>query len=124
MKLKHVFYFHALFAGFAGLGFLFAPAVMWTTFGTPSESPVMELAGRNNGVFLVLVALTAFFTARSENVPLKRNITLAYVIFSILTFVVYALPLLTGGPSFGSSWVISLVIALAYAYFYFVKPEA
>lgn len=123
MKLKHVFYFHALFAGFAGLGFLFAPAVMWNNFGTPSEGAVMDLAGRNTGVFLVFVALTAFFMARSENSSLKRNITLTYVIFSALTFVVYALPLLTGGPSFGSGWIMSLVIALAYGYFYFVKPE-
>lgn len=124
MKLKHVFYFQTFFGLLPGLGFIFAPAMMWNAWGTPSESAVMDLAGRNTGVFLVTIGLIAFFAARSENAPLRRNLTLAYTIFGTISFVVYALPLLIGGPTFGPAWVMSLVLALAYGYFYFVKPEA
>lgn len=123
MKLKHVFYFQAIFALFPGLGFLFAPAVLWNAWGTPSEGAVMDLAGRNTGVFLVTVALIAFFAARSEATPLRRNLNLAYMIFQALGFIVYALPLVTGGPSFGPAWVMSLALALAFGYFYFFKPQ-
>jgi len=123
MKLKHVFYFQAIFGFLPGLGFLFAPAAMWNAWGTPSEGAVMDLAGRNTGVFLVTVGLIAFFAARSENVPLRRNLTLAYAIFQTIGAVVYVLPLLTGGPSFGPAWIMSLALALAFGYFYFFKPE-
>jgi hypothetical protein len=123
MKLKHVFYFQAIFALLPGLGFLFAPAALWNAWGTPSEGAVMDLAGRNTGVFLVAVALIAFFAARSEASPLRHNLNLAYMIFQAVGFIVYALPLLTGGPSFGPAWVMSLALALAFGYFYFFNPE-
>jgi hypothetical protein len=38
-------------------------------------------------------------------------------------FVIYALPLLTGGVSFGSAWIMSLIFALAFAYFRFIKTS-
>ena len=123
MKLKHVFYFQALFALLPGLGFLFAPAALWNAWGTPSEGAVMDLAGRNTGVFLVTVGLIAFFAARSEATPLRRNLTLAFMILHTLGFIVYALPLVTGGPSFGPAWVMSLALALAFGYFYSFKPQ-
>ncbi len=123
MKLKHVFYLQAFFGFLPGLGFLFAPAVMWNAWGTPSEGAVMDLAGRNTGVFLLTIGLIALFAARSDDSPLRRNINLAYVVLHGVGFVVYVLPLLTGRPSFGSAWIMSLVFALAFAYFRFIKTN-
>ncbi|MBI3166389.1 MAG: hypothetical protein IT309_03230 [Anaerolineales bacterium] len=123
MKLKHVFYLQAFFGFLPGLGFLFAPAVLWNAWGTPSEGAVMDLAGRNTGVFLLTVGLIALFAAQSDDSPLRRNITLAYVVLHGVGFVIYALPLLTGGVSFGSAWIMSLIFALAFAYFRFVKSN-
>jgi hypothetical protein len=107
MKLKHVFYLQAIFGLLAGLGFLFAPAFMWNAWGTPSEGAVMDLAGRNTGVFLLIIGLIAFFAARSEGSALRRNINLAYVVLHAVGLVVYVLPLLSGGPSFGPAWILS-----------------
>ena len=123
MKLKHVFYLQSFFGFLPGLGFLFAPAVLWNAWGTPSEGAVMDLAGRNTGVFLLTVGLIALFAARIDDSPLRRNINLAYVVLHGVGFVVYALPLLIGGPSFGPAWIMSLVFALAFAYFRFIKPN-
>lgn len=124
MKLKHVFYLQAFFGFLPGLGFLFAPAVMWNAWGTPSEGAVMDdLAGRNTGVFLLTVGLIAFFGARSDDSPLRRNISLAYVVLHGVGFVIYALPLLMGGPSFGPAWILSLAFTLTFAYFRFIKTN-
>lgn len=83
----------------------------------------MDLAGRNTGVFLVTVALIAFFAARTEDSPLRRNICLSYFVLHALGFIIYALPLLTGGPTFGPAWIFSLTLTIAFGYFRFLKPK-
>ena len=123
MKLKYLFYFQAVFAFLPGLGFIIAPAAMWNFWGTPSEGAVMDLAGRNTGVFLLFVALVALFAARADDSPLRRNLCVAYFVLHVGGFIIYALPLLMGGPTFGPAWIPSLLLAIAFGYFSFRKPS-
>lgn len=124
MKLKYLFYFQAVFALLPGLGFIFVPAAVWSLWGTPSEGAVMDLAGRNTGVFLLVTSMVAFFAARTEDSPLRRNICLSYFVLHALGLIIYALPLLTGGPTFGPAWIFSLLLTIAFGYFRFLKPSA
>lgn len=123
MRLKYLFYFQAAFALLPGLGFIFAPATVWSAWGTPSQGAVMDLAGRNTGSFLLLVCLIAFFAARTEDSPLRRNICLSYFVLHAVEFFIYALSLLTGGPTYGPAWILSLILAIAFGYFRFLKPS-
>ncbi len=123
MRLKYLFYFQAVFALMPGLGFIFAPAAMWSFWGTPSESAVMDLAGRNTGTLLLFVSLVAFFSAHTDDSPLRPNICLAYFVLHAVGFIVYFLPLLRGGPTFGPAWIFSLLLALAFGFFRFIKPN-
>ncbi len=124
MRLKYLFYFQAVFALLPGLGFIFAPAAMWSFWGTPSQGAVMDLAGRNTGVFLLVTSLVAFFAARTEDSSLRRNICLSYFVLHAAGFIIYVLPLLMGGPTFGPAWVFSLILAIVFGYFRFLKPSA
>ena len=123
MKLKHIFYFQAIFALLPALGFIFTPATLWNAWGTPLTGEVTDLAGRNTGALLLLLCLVAWFAARAESSPLRQNITLAYFVLHAVSFVIYVLPLLNGGPTFGPAWIFSLLLMLAFGYFYFIKRD-
>ena len=124
MKLKFVFYVQAVLAVSSGLGFVLAPAAMWSLWGAPSTDAVMNLAGQNTGVLTLLVGMVAFLAARIDNSPLRRDICLSYFILHVVGFVVHVRPLLTGGFAFGPAWIFSLILALAFGYFRFLKPNA
>ena len=122
MKLKHVFYVPALLSLLTGLGFIIAPAVMWGLWGNPSDGAVMNLAGQNTGDLLLLSGMVAFYAARTDDSPLRRNICLSYFITHVAGFVIHVIPVLTGGPAFGPAWIFSLILGLAFGYFRFLRP--
>ena len=84
----------------------------------------MDLAGRNTGDLLLLVGLVAFLAARTDDSPLRRDICLSYFLLHAVGFVIHVLPLLTGGFAFGPAWIFSLILAIAFGYFRFLKPNA
>lgn len=123
MKLKYLFYFQGVFAVLSALGLIFAPGAMWSLWGLPAGSAEMDLAGRDAGVLVIFVGLVAFFAARADDSPLRRDICLAYFVEYAVSFIVFGLPLLTGGLTLGPAVIFSLILALAFGYFRFIKPN-
>jgi hypothetical protein len=122
MKLKHLFYIQAVVV-LNALGFLFAPAVLLGRFGMAPDAE-LNLAFQNTGGLLLFLSLVAFFAARAEDGPLRRNVRLAFFISHAVLCTVYAFSQMTGGPTFGPILWVHLVFALAFGYFQFIKPQA
>ena len=122
MKLKHLFYIQTI-VFLNAIGFLFAPAALLGRTGIVSN-PELNLAFQNTGGLLLFLGLVAFFAARAEDSPLRRNIRLAFFIAHSVLFAVYAFNHTNGGPTFGPILWVHLVFALAYGYFQFIKPDA
>lgn len=122
MKLKHLFYFQSL-VFLNSLGFIFAPAALLRQFGL---SPTADLivAYRDLGGLLLFVALISWFSARAEDTPFRRKVRLSFFILQSVLFVVSAYNLLVGNPALAPSIWISLVMALAFGYFQFIRPDA
>ena len=59
MKLKYLFYAHAVFAFFSGLSFIFAPAMTWNNWQVANPDSLMNLAGQNTGTMIIFVGLVA-----------------------------------------------------------------
>lgn len=122
MKLKHLFYVQALVV-LNALVFLITPNALLSRIGvTPDDE--LTLAFRNTGGLLLLLALVAWFAARAEDGPLRRNVRLSFLIGHSVLFAVYAITMLTGGPTFGPVIWVHLAFAIAFAYFQFIRPDA
>jgi len=125
MKLKYLFYAHAVFAFFSGLSFIFAPAMTWNNWQVANPDSLMNLAGQNTGTMIIFVGLVALFAARvSEDNPLRNHIRLSMFILAVIGTILHAYALFSGGANFGSSYIFNLVLSLAYGYFQFIKPNA
>ena len=122
MKLKHLFYIQTV-VFLNAIGFLLAPAAVLGRSGIVSNTE-LNLAFQNTGGLLLFLGLVAFFAARAEDSPLRRNVRLAFFIAHSVLFAVYALSQMNGGPTFGPILWVHLVFALAYGYFQFIRPNA
>lgn len=122
MKLKYLFYFQALTV-LNAVGMIFAPSAELSRSGI-SSSAELNLALQNTGGLLLFLSLVAFFAARVEDSPLRRNIRLAFFVVHSVLFALYAFNQMNGGPTFGPILWIHLVFALAFGYFQFINPEA
>jgi cell division protein FtsW (lipid II flippase) len=122
MKLKYLFYFQALTV-LNAMGMIFAPSAELSGAGI-SPSAELNLALQNTGGLLLFLSLVAFFAARAEDSPFRRNIRLCFFIGHLVLFAVYAFNQVNGGPTFGPILWIHLVFALAFGYFQFIKPDA
>ena len=88
MKLKYLFYFQSLVV-LNSLGFIFAPAALLGQFGISPAADVI-VAYRDFGGLLLFVALVAWFAARADDSPFRRNIRLSFFILHSVLLVVSA----------------------------------
>ena len=122
MKVKYLFYIQTI-VFLNAIGFLLAPAAVLGRTGIVSNAE-LNLAFQNTGGLLLFLGLVAFFAARAEDSPLRRNVRLAFFIAHSVLFSVYAFSQMNGGPTFGPILWVHLVFALAYGYFQFIRPNA
>lgn len=122
MKLKHLFYLQSIVV-LNALGFIFVPAALVSRFGISSNAE-LNLAFQNSGGLLLFVALVAWFAARAEDSPFRRNVRLSFFILHSVLFAVYTYNQVTGGPTFGPILWVHLAFALAFGYFQFIRPDA
>jgi hypothetical protein len=122
LKLKYLFYIQTV-VFLNAIGFIFAPAAVLGRVGIVSNAE-LNLAFQNTGGLLLFLGLVAFFAARAEDSPFRRNVRLAFFIAHSVLFTIYAISQVTGGPTFGPILWVHLIFALAFGYFQFIKPDA
>jgi hypothetical protein len=75
------------------------------------------------GVLLLFVALVSWFAARAEDSPFRCSIRLAFFILQAVLFAVSAYNLAVGNPALPPSIWVSLLLARAFMYFQFIRPN-
>ena len=122
MKLKHLFYFNAILLIPGSLALLIVPAVMLGRAGFPADNPEILQLGSNTGGLLLFVGLVAWFAARVEDNPLRRNVRLSFFVMNLVMAVAHFIAFLNGGLI--NAAILHGILALAYGYFQFIKPDA
>ncbi len=122
MKFRTFLMIVAVVAVLYAIGLLLVPGVMDSTYGT-AGSPGEMLSDRLYGSSLLAFAVL-FWLARDFTGASARPIVIAGLVGEVVTFLVTLTGTL-GGIMDATGWsvvVISLLLALGFAYFQFVAP--
>lgn len=122
MKLKHLFYLNFILLVPSVLIALFKPSIMLSGSGLPADNPALLQMLGNTGGLLTFVGLIAWFAARVEDSPLRRNIRLSFFTMNLVMTVIHAVAYLNGGAM--TPLILHGILTLAYGYFQFIKPDA
>jgi hypothetical protein len=125
MKLKHVFYLQAAALLLAGSLWMFAPVMFYKTGGMDISDPGLIVFGRNTGALLYGFMFIAFFAARTEDGPLRRQLRLSFFLLHLISLLMYGVVWFVSHVTFGGGQAIWLhvIFVLGFGYFQFFKPS-
>lgn len=125
MKLKHVFYLQSAALLLAGSLWMFAPAMFYKTGGMDVTDTGLLIFGRNTGALLYGFLFIAFFAARAEDSPLRRQLRLSFFLLHLVSLLMYGALWFVSHVTFGNGQAIWLhvVFGLGFGYFQFFKPN-
>lgn len=126
MNLRNLFRLFAVVHLLGGLLWLLAPKAMPASYGLDIDSYTAFLF-QQLGAMNVAIAILYFLVSGMANSPARQAVTSFAVVLQSLSAVAY-IPALQNGAIPGvvgwSAFAFSLVAALAFGYFRFVRPEA
>jgi hypothetical protein len=123
MTLNNLFGVNSIISFVYGIALLLLPGTMLGLYGVPSSPGAQVVAQLLGGVFLGIGLLNWLVRGVSDSAAL-RAIILSLLVTDALGAVVSVWGTLSGGfNTFGwSAVLVYLVLALGYAYFWFMKP--
>jgi uncharacterized membrane protein YfcA len=125
MKLSNLLIINAIIALIYGIGELLIPATMFSLYGV-THSPSASLMAQYFGLSLIAIGLLVWFARNVTDSKAQRAIILALLISDVIGVIVSVLGTVSGVMSAvgWSAVAIYLLLALGYAYFQFMKPDA
>ena len=123
MKLNYLMIVSAVVYAIFGIAFVLAPGFVLSLYGGMSMEPLTD---HLFGAALIGFAVLNVFARNAKEGEALRSIILANLVFNTIGFIVILLPQLSGVVNAlgWSTVVISLLLALGFAYFQFMKPKA
>ena len=123
MKLRYLLIVSAVVYALFGIGFLLVPGPVLSLYGGMSMEPFTE---NLFGAMLIGFAVLNWFARNATEGPALRAIVLANLVANTLVFILTLLQQLSGFVNAlgWASVVISLLLALGFAYSLFRKPSA
>jgi hypothetical protein len=124
MNLRNLFLFNMFVAIIFSLALLLGPNILLTKFGLkagPSENLVAQLLG----AALVVPGLLSWFAKDFNDHSAQKSVMLSLFLFHAIGFVVALLGQLSGAMK-SPGWIIVtvfLALAMGYGYFLFAKPS-
>ena len=125
MKLRHLFTINIFIAAFFGLGCAIFPELIYWLYGiVPDEAAIWS--ARLLGGSILGFATLMWFGMRTASVEARRAIALALLLQDAVSFIASLFFQLTGQVNLFGWFSLALygVLALAYAYFLVLRPQA
>lgn len=126
MNLRNLFRISGALQLLIGLTWLVAPKVMPGAYGFDIDSYTAFFL-QQLGAMNVATAILFFLVSGMAHSPARQAIVTFFLVEQLLSMVVTLLGMLNGALPATGGWISllsSLVLALAFGYFRFVRPEA
>lgn len=124
MKLRHLFALNIVFAVFFGGSCLFCPRWVFSLYGLASDDAAVWTARLLGGSILGFATLM-WYGQKTTSVDTRRAITVALIVQDVIGFIgSLHFQLTSTVNTFGwLSMALYAFLAVAYAFFLFIKPE-
>jgi hypothetical protein len=122
MNLRNLFRVVAVIGILSGLAFLFAPQAVSVVDLDPFGFYSVQQIGASNIAFAVLL----FLVSGMESSPARQAAATAIMLQQLLSGILNLVAVLGGSIPSGAGWigaVLNFMIALAFGYFRFIRPE-
>ncbi len=126
MNLRNLFRVTAVLTIITGLVWLLAPEAMAASYGLNLD-PYGAYLVQIIGTFNTALAVLAFLASRMTHSPARQAIVTTFLVQQALSLLVNLIATLGGVLPGSAGWTavaFNLVLALAFGYFRFVRPEA
>lgn len=126
MYLRWLFYVNGVLAILFGLGFLFVPDAVASSYGTRADATTIVVA-RYWSAWLIPIGYVSWMAARMSGSPLKLHLTRAFEFIGIINVIVSVLALSSGTVNTAGgifNLVLSAVFAVGFGYYGWAKPQA
>jgi len=122
MNLRNLFRVVAVIAILSGLGYLFAPQAASVVDLDPYGLYFLQQIGASN----IAIAVLLFLVSGMESSPARQAVVTAMIVQGFLEGILNLVAVLGGSIPSGAGWigaVLNFMIALAFGYFRFIRPE-
>ena len=122
MNLRNLFRVGAVISILSGLGYLFAPQAASVVDLDPYGLYFLQQIGASN----IAIAVLLFLVSGMESSPARQAVVTAMIVQGFLEGILNLVAVLGGSIPSGAGWigaVLNFMIALAFGYFRFIRPE-
>lgn len=122
MNLRNLFRVVAVIGILSGLGFLFAPQAASVVDLDPYGLYFLQQIGASN----IAIAILLFLVSGMESSPARQAVVTAMIVQQFVDGILNLVAVLGGSIPSGAGWigaVLNFMIALAFGYFRFIRPE-
>ena len=122
MNLRNLFRVGAVISILSGLGYLFAPQAASVVDLDPYGLYFLQQIGASNLAIAVLLLLVSGM----ESSPARQAVVTAMIVLGFVEGILNLVAVLGGSIPSGAGWigaVLNFMIALAFGYFRFIRPE-
>ena len=122
MNLRNLFRVVAVIAILSGLGYLFAPQATSAVDLDPYGLYFLQQIGASN----IAIAVLLFLVSGMESSPARQAVVTAMIVQGFVEGILNLVAVLGGSIPSGAGWigaVLNFMIALAFGYFRFIRPE-
>jgi hypothetical protein len=122
MNLRNLFRVVAVIGILSGLGYLFAPQAASVVDLDPYGLYFLQQIGASN----LAIAVLLFLVSGMESSPARQAVVTAMIVQQFVEGILNLVAVLGGSIPSGAGWigaVLNFMIALAFSYFRFIRPE-
>jgi hypothetical protein len=122
MNLRNLFRVVAVIGILSGLGYLFAPQAASVMDLDPYGLYFLQQIGASN----IAIAVLLFLVSGMESSPARQAVVTAMIVQGFVEGILNLVAVLGGSIPSGAGWigaVLNFMIALAFGYFRFIRPE-
>ena len=122
MNLRNLIRVSAVILMLAALGFLFAPQATSVVDLDPFGLYAIQQIGASN----LAIAVLLFLVSGMESSPARQAVVTAMIVQQFVQGILNLVAVLGGSIPSGAGWiaaVVNFMIALAFGYFRFIRPE-
>jgi hypothetical protein len=123
MNLRNLFRVVAVIGILSGLGYIFAPQATSVVDLDPYGLYFFQQIGASN----IAIAVLLFLVSGMESSPARQAVVTAMIVQQFVQGILNLVAVLGGSIPSGAGWiaaVVNFMIALAFGYFRFIRPEA
>ena len=122
MNLRNLFRVVAVIGILSGLGYIFAPQATSVVDLDPYGLYFFQQIGASN----IAIAVLLFLVSGMESSPARQAVVTAMIVQQFVQGILNLIAVLGGTIPSGGGWigaVLNFIIALAFGYFRFIRPE-